>query len=103
MIADYVSYELIAIVMFAGMMLMLLTGQRIFGAIGLIEGLVSIFYIVFIAALILQMAATGIAIKHALNYTTTMRTVVVTVVSYIPYVLIIWLLHPLLSVGADLS
>ena len=34
MIADSVSYEVIAIVMFAGMMLMLLTGQRIFGAIG---------------------------------------------------------------------
>ena len=37
MIAEYVSYELIAIVMFAGMMLMLLTGQRIFGAIGFIS------------------------------------------------------------------
>ena len=37
MIADYVSYELIAIVMFAGMMLMLLTGQRIFGAIGFVS------------------------------------------------------------------
>ena len=37
MIADSVSYELIAIVMFAGMMLMLLTGQRIFGAIGFVS------------------------------------------------------------------
>ena len=37
MIAEYVSYELIAIVMFAGMMLMLLTGQRIFGAIGFVS------------------------------------------------------------------
>jgi len=37
MIADFVSYELIAIVMFAGMMLMLLTGQRIFGAIGFVS------------------------------------------------------------------
>ena len=37
MIADYVSYELIAIVMFAGMMLMLLTGQRVFGAIGFVS------------------------------------------------------------------
>ena len=37
MIADYVSYEVIAIVMFLGMMLMLLTGQRIFGAIGFIS------------------------------------------------------------------
>jgi len=37
MIADFVSYELIAIFMFAGMMLMLLTGQRIFGAIGFVS------------------------------------------------------------------
>lgn len=37
MIADAVSYEVIAIVMFAGMMLMLLTGQRIFGAIGFVS------------------------------------------------------------------
>ena len=37
MIADYVSYEVIAIFMFAGMMLMLLTGQRIFGAIGFVS------------------------------------------------------------------
>ena len=37
MIADYVSYETIAIIMFAGMMLMLLTGQRVFGAIGFIS------------------------------------------------------------------
>ena len=37
MIADYVSYEAIAIIMFAGMMLMLLTGQRVFGAIGFVS------------------------------------------------------------------
>ncbi len=37
MIADYVSYEAIAIIMFVGMMLMLLTGQRVFGAIGFIS------------------------------------------------------------------
>ena len=30
------SYELIAILMFSGMMLMLMTGQRVFGAIGFI-------------------------------------------------------------------
>ena len=37
MVADYVGYEAIAIIMFAGMMLMLLTGQRVFGAIGFIS------------------------------------------------------------------
>ena len=37
MIADHLSYEAIAIIMFAGMMLMLLTGQRVFGAIGFIS------------------------------------------------------------------
>ena len=37
MIANYVSYEVIAITMFAGMMLMLLTGQRVFGAIGFVS------------------------------------------------------------------
>ena len=37
MIAEFVSYELIAIIMFAGMMLMLLTGQRVFGAIGFVS------------------------------------------------------------------
>jgi TRAP-type mannitol/chloroaromatic compound transport system permease large subunit len=31
-----VSYELIAGIMFSGMMLMLLTGQRVFGAIGFV-------------------------------------------------------------------
>ena len=36
MIADYVSYEMIAITMFATMLLMLLTGQRVFGAIGFV-------------------------------------------------------------------
>lgn len=30
------SYELIAILMFSSMMLMLMTGQRVFGAIGFI-------------------------------------------------------------------
>jgi hypothetical protein len=30
------SYELIALLMFASMMLMLLTGQRVFGAIGFV-------------------------------------------------------------------
>jgi len=37
MIADYLSYEAIAIIMFVGMMLMLLTGQRVFGAIGFVS------------------------------------------------------------------
>ncbi len=32
------SYEMIAILMFSSMMLMLLTGQRVFGAIGFIAG-----------------------------------------------------------------
>ena len=36
MIADLVSYETIAITMFATMLLMLLTGQRVFGAIGFV-------------------------------------------------------------------
>jgi hypothetical protein len=31
---DLMSYEMIAILMFSSMMLMLLTGQRVFGAIG---------------------------------------------------------------------
>ena len=75
----------------------------IFGVIGLLGGLQIIFWIVAIATLILQMVATVIAVKHALNYTTTMRTVVVTVLSYIPYVGVISLLYPLLSRGADLS
>ncbi|MGR3574905.1 MAG: C4-dicarboxylate ABC transporter, partial [Sagittula sp.] len=33
------SYEMIAITMFAGMMLMLMTGQRVFGAIGFVGAL----------------------------------------------------------------
>jgi hypothetical protein len=33
-----VSYELIAILMFSSMMLMLMTGQRVFGAIGFVAG-----------------------------------------------------------------
>ena len=37
MVAEYLSYEAIAIFMFAGMMLMLLTGQRVFGAIGFVS------------------------------------------------------------------
>jgi len=37
MIAEYVSYETIAIVMFLTMLLMLLTGQRVFGAIGFVS------------------------------------------------------------------
>ena len=37
MIADYFSYEFIAIFMFATMLLMLLTGQRVFGAIGFVS------------------------------------------------------------------
>jgi hypothetical protein len=32
------SYEFIALAMFASMMLMLLTGQRVFGAIGFVGG-----------------------------------------------------------------
>ena len=37
MIADYFSYEFIAIFMFVTMMLMLLTGQRVYGAIGFVS------------------------------------------------------------------
>ena len=37
MIANYLSYEAIAIIMIVGMMLMLLTGQRVFGAIGFVS------------------------------------------------------------------
>ena len=36
MLAEYFSYEAIAILMFATMILMLLTGQRVFGAIGFV-------------------------------------------------------------------
>ncbi len=36
------SYQLIAILMFAGMMLLLLTGQRVFGAIGFVAALASL-------------------------------------------------------------
>jgi tripartite ATP-independent transporter DctM subunit len=36
MLAEYFSYEAIAILMFATMVLMLLTGQRVFGAIGFV-------------------------------------------------------------------
>ena len=44
------SYELIAILMFSTMMLMLLTGQRVFGAIG---------FVAVIAALLLWATAEG--------------------------------------------
>ena len=37
MIADYLSYEFIAVFMFVTMLLMLLTGQRVFGAIGFVS------------------------------------------------------------------
>lgn len=37
MIADYFSYEFIAIFMFVTMLLMLITGQRVFGAIGFVS------------------------------------------------------------------
>ena len=42
MIADYVSYEMIAITMFATMLLMLLTGQRVFGAIGFVAAMAAL-------------------------------------------------------------
>jgi tripartite ATP-independent transporter DctM subunit len=37
LIADYLSYEFIAVFMFVTMLLMLLTGQRVFGAIGFVS------------------------------------------------------------------
>ncbi len=37
------SYELIAVLMFASMMLMLLTGQRVFGAIGFVAVVAALF------------------------------------------------------------
>ena len=42
MIADFVSYETIAITMFAAMLLMLLTGQRVFGAIGFVAAMAAL-------------------------------------------------------------
>ena len=42
MIADLVSYETIAITMFATMLLMLLTGQRVFGAIGFVAAIAAL-------------------------------------------------------------
>ena len=42
MIADLVSYEMIAITMFATMLLMLLTGQRVFGAIGFVAAMAAL-------------------------------------------------------------
>jgi len=42
MIADLVSYETIAITMFATMLLMLLTGQRVFGAIGFVASMAAL-------------------------------------------------------------
>ncbi len=42
MVADLVSYETIAITMFATMLLMLLTGQRVFGAIGFVAAMAAL-------------------------------------------------------------
>ena len=42
MIADFVSYEMIAITMFVTMLLMLLTGQRVFGAIGFVAAMAAL-------------------------------------------------------------
>ena len=42
MLADLVSYETIAITMFATMLLMLLTGQRVFGAIGFVAAMAAL-------------------------------------------------------------
>ena len=42
MIANLVSYETIAITMFATMLLMLLTGQRVFGAIGFVAAMAAL-------------------------------------------------------------
>ena len=42
MIANMVSYETIAITMFATMLLMLLTGQRVFGAIGFVAAMAAL-------------------------------------------------------------
>ena len=42
MIADLVSYETIEITMFATMLLMLLTGQRVFGAIGFVAAMAAL-------------------------------------------------------------
>ena len=42
MISDLVSYETIAITMFATMLLMLLTGQRVFGAIGFVAAMAAL-------------------------------------------------------------
>ena len=42
MIADLVSYEMIAITMFVTMLLMLLTGQRVFGAIGFVAAMAAL-------------------------------------------------------------
>ena len=42
MIADLVSYETIAVTMFATMLLMLLTGQRVFGAIGFVAAMAAL-------------------------------------------------------------
>ena len=37
------SYEMIALLMFSSMMLMLLTGQRVFGAIGFVAAMAALF------------------------------------------------------------
>ena len=42
MIADLVSYEMIAITMFVTMLLMLLTVQRVFGAIGFVAAMAAL-------------------------------------------------------------
>ena len=72
----------------------------IFGVIGLLAGLENIFWIVAFVTLVWQMAATIIAVRQALDYTSTIRAVGVTVLSYIPYAVIMTLLAQLLSEGA---
>ena len=75
----------------------------IFGVIGLLAGLEIIFWIVAIVTLVWQLAATIVAVRQALDYTTTMRTVEVAILSYIPYAVIMTLLAQLLSQGANLA
>jgi len=41
-LADYMSYELIAILMLSSMLLMMLTGQRVFGAIGIVSSVAAL-------------------------------------------------------------
>ena len=75
----------------------------VFGVIGLLAGLETIFWIVAFVTSIWQVAATIIAVRQALDYTSTMRAVGVAVLSYIPYLVIMGLLAQLLSRGAGLS